>query len=79
MSAITVPALIIHGSADQAITLDKAERLASEMPNAKLVVIEDAAHAPNLTHPDAVNAAIKTFLDGISSSFRKLETEWVQR
>lgn len=64
MSAITVPALVIHGRADQAITLDKAELLASKIPNAKLVVIEDAAHAPNLTHPDAVNAAIKTFLDG---------------
>lgn len=67
MSTITVPALVIHGSADQAITLDKAELLASEMPNAKLVVIEDAAHAPNLTHANAVNAAIRTFLDGIPS------------
>jgi pimeloyl-ACP methyl ester carboxylesterase len=67
MSAITVPALVIHGSGDRAITLDKAELLASEMPNAKLVVIEGAAHAPNLTHPDAVNAAIMTFLDGIPS------------
>ena len=63
MGEIEAPALVIHGTEDQAIPIDKAKRLASALPGADgVVAVEGAAHAPNLTHPEPVNAAIRTFL-----------------
>ncbi|HKM61114.1 MAG TPA: alpha/beta hydrolase [Acidisphaera sp.] len=59
---INVPALVIHGEADVAIPLSKAEALAEGLPQAELAVIPGAGHAANLTHPEPVNAAIQAFL-----------------
>jgi pimeloyl-ACP methyl ester carboxylesterase len=63
IARIKVPTLVIHGDADAAIPLERAEVLVDRLANAKLVVIEGAGHASNLTHPTPVNAAIKQFLD----------------
>jgi len=64
---INVPTLVIHGDADMAIPLEKAQILIDEMPDAELVVIEGAGHAANLTHPEPVNAAIERFLGQLGS------------
>ena len=62
---IKVPALVIHGDADAAISLDLAQTLTRGLGDARLVVVKGAGHAANLTHPAPVNAAIETFLDGL--------------
>ena len=62
IATIEVPALVIHGDADMAIPLERAQVLIDEMPDAELVLIEGAGHAANLTHPRPVNAAIARFL-----------------
>jgi pimeloyl-ACP methyl ester carboxylesterase len=60
---ITAPAIIFHGEEDVAITMDKAERLASLLSNCEeLVRIPEAGHASNLSHPDAVNGPLRRFL-----------------
>src|SRR5581483_3941910 len=60
---ITAPALVIHGSADAAIPVEKAQRLCEGLPNCEgLVVVEGAGHAANLSHPEPVNAALGDFL-----------------
>jgi pimeloyl-ACP methyl ester carboxylesterase len=60
---IKCPSLVIHGSKDQAFDLKTAEGLRDQLGNCKgLVVVEGAAHAPNVTHPNEVNAALRTFL-----------------
>jgi 3-oxoadipate enol-lactonase len=60
---ITAPALVIHGTADTAIEMARAEILADRLPGAGPVVrIDGAAHAANLTHPEPVNAAIRAWL-----------------
>jgi pimeloyl-ACP methyl ester carboxylesterase len=67
LGEITCPAIVVHGSIDAAIPVAKAEALANGLPNAvPLVVVEGAGHAANLSHPDAVNAAVRGFLDGIA-------------
>jgi 3-oxoadipate enol-lactonase len=64
LGEITVPALVVHGEADTAIEMDRAEALAAGLPGARpLVRVPGAAHAANLTHPEPVNAAIARFLD----------------
>jgi 3-oxoadipate enol-lactonase len=66
LGEITVPALVVHGTADAAIDATKAERLAAGLPGCDGVVwVEGGTHAANLTHPDEVNAALTAFLDGL--------------
>jgi pimeloyl-ACP methyl ester carboxylesterase len=62
LSQIKVPALVIHGDADAAISLSLAETLTKGLADAELVVVPGAGHAANLTHPNVVNPAIERFL-----------------
>lgn len=63
LGEIAAPALVIHGTADVAIPLDRAQRLVADLPAAApLVEVEGGTHASNLTHPTPVNAAIEEFL-----------------
>jgi pimeloyl-ACP methyl ester carboxylesterase len=60
---IAAPAIVFHGEEDVAIPMEKAERLASELPNCEgLVRIAGAGHAANLSHPDEVNGPLRDFL-----------------
>jgi 3-oxoadipate enol-lactonase len=66
LGEIGCPALIVHGTADTAIPIEKAELLRAELADCRdLVPIDGAAHAPNLTHPDEVNRHIERFLEAI--------------
>ena len=63
---ITCPILAVHGTADQAISIDRAEALASSAADHRGIVrVDGAAHAPNMTHPDAVNPPLTDFLDSL--------------
>lgn len=63
LSEITCPALVIHGGEDTAIPVETAEQLAAALPGADgVVIVEGAAHASNLTHPDQVNPPLLAFL-----------------
>ena len=63
LTEITCPALVIHGTEDTAIPVSAAEELAAALPGADgLVLVEGAAHASNLTHPDQVNPPLLAFL-----------------
>jgi pimeloyl-ACP methyl ester carboxylesterase len=62
LGEIRVPALVIHGDQDLAITLDRGQALAQGLPQARLAVIAGGGHAANLTHPDQVNPHIEQFL-----------------
>ncbi|HVY88779.1 MAG TPA: alpha/beta hydrolase [Hyphomonadaceae bacterium] len=63
VSRIKVPTLVIHGDADAAIPMERAQVLVDRIPNSELVVIPGGGHAANLTHPAPVNTAIKKFLE----------------
>src|SRR3546814_3161941 len=65
LSRIAVPALVVHGDSDAAISLDRARDMATRLPRAEWVVVPGAGHAANLTHPQPVNAAIEAFLAGL--------------
>ncbi len=66
LGEITAPALVVHGDADVAISIDKAEALASGLSGcAGVVVVDGGSHAANMTHPGPVNDAILAFLGGL--------------
>ena len=65
LAEITCPALVVHGTQDTAITMDKAEQLAAGLVGCGGVVQVGGAHAASLTNPEPVNAAILDFLAGL--------------
>lgn len=62
IGSIKVPALVIHGDADIAITPERGRAMSSSLPNSEFVAIQGGGHAANLTHPGQVNPAIEKFL-----------------
>ncbi len=67
MDAITnidVPTLVLVGSEDKQF-LGSSEYMAKKIPGARLEVIEGGAHAANMQQPEAFNAALVSFLDGL--------------
>ena len=67
LGEILCPALVVHGTEDTAITMDRAELLAAGLRGAGDVVRVGGAHAANLTNPEPVNAAIMAFLDELAA------------
>ncbi|PWK87327.1 pimeloyl-ACP methyl ester carboxylesterase [Lentzea atacamensis] len=60
---ITAPVLVLHGTADLAYSVAKAEALAAALPKAEpLVTIEGGAHFLSLTHAADVNPHLERFL-----------------
>jgi 3-oxoadipate enol-lactonase len=67
LGEISCPALIVHGSADAAIAVDRAEKLRDGLAGpTTFALIDGAPHASNVTHADAVNAEIMTFLHSLT-------------
>lgn len=63
LGEIKAPAMVFHGTADQAIPIDRARILEQRLTNCKgLVEVVGAAHAANLTHADIVNGPLLRFL-----------------
>ncbi|MBK1694110.1 alpha/beta hydrolase [Chromatium weissei] len=62
LSELMQPVLVVSGEQDRAVKLVESQRLANELPNAKLVVISDCGHIPHEETPDAFLAAVNAFL-----------------
>jgi len=59
LARIEVPVVIIHGERDGLVPFASAEYLAEGLPNARLVRIDGAGHAPFLSHPEAFYTALQ--------------------
>jgi proline iminopeptidase len=64
LAAVTTPMLIVHGVQDRSAPYGGGRDWALMLPNARLVTVDHAAHAPWIENPDKVFGAITTFLDG---------------
>jgi pimeloyl-ACP methyl ester carboxylesterase len=61
LPSIGVPTLVVVGEHDE--PFQAASRyMATKIPDAELVVIDGAGHAPPVTHPTEFNAALRSFL-----------------
>lgn len=66
LSEIACPLLVIHGGADVAITPDRSQAVADAVQDCRgVVIIPEGAHAPNMSFPEPVNAALTSFLEGL--------------
>ncbi|MBA3591822.1 3-oxoadipate enol-lactonase [Methylibium sp.] len=62
---IAVPTLVISGNQDQGTPLAMSQTIAQAVPNARLVVIDGAAHLSVLEQPGAFEAAVRDFIGGL--------------
>jgi pimeloyl-ACP methyl ester carboxylesterase len=58
---IDVPVLVVVGEDDE-VFVPGSKYMVGKLPNAELVVISGAGHAPNMTHADDFDAAVRSFL-----------------
>jgi len=65
LPSIRVPALVVVG-ADDAPFIPASNYMASKIPEAQLVVIEDAGHAVNLDQPERFNEVVLNYLTQLS-------------
>lgn len=63
LSTITQPTLVLHGARDTLAPLPAAEYTAGHLPRGQLCVIDNAGHAPFLSHPDEFLTALEAFLE----------------
>ncbi len=59
---ITAPTLVVVGDEDVPPIFDAVDLLMKKVPHARKAVIHDAAHLPNLEHPDEFNRLVLEFL-----------------
>jgi 3-oxoadipate enol-lactonase len=62
LNEVAAPTLVIVGDADLEPIRETADLLASSISRARKVVIHDAAHLPNLEHPEEFNRIVLDFL-----------------
>jgi pimeloyl-[acyl-carrier protein] methyl ester esterase len=58
---ITVPTLLLHGDADRILPLASSQWLAEQLPQSHLHVLPGAGHAPMMTFPQEIAAAVNQF------------------
>jgi 2-hydroxy-6-oxonona-2,4-dienedioate hydrolase len=63
LARVTCPVLVVHGTADRSAPYEGGRAWTRRLPNARLLGVEGAAHAPWIERP-AIIAAIAEFLDG---------------
>jgi len=74
LSVVKAPVLVIHGIADP-IPVASSETWARAMPNARLLLIKEAGHIPQIEQPEIFFKAVETFLKGdFPAEAKKLQT-----
>ena len=62
LKSIHLPALVVWGRQDELLGVDVAEKFRDGIPGAKLVVIDQCGHLPELEKPAEFNKALLDFL-----------------
>lgn len=68
LAQITCPTLVVQGTEDEYADTRQAERIAQEIPGARLLLMEGARHwIHGGSHAEALLGEISTFLEGVQS------------
>jgi pimeloyl-ACP methyl ester carboxylesterase len=63
---IKVPTLVVAGAADAISPPQEMRAIAAAIPNAQFIEIPDAGHMTTMENPEAVDAALRAFVEGVS-------------
>ena len=64
VAKVKTPVLTLHGTRDRSAAYGGGREWALLLPNARLVTVENAGHAPWVEAPEEVFGSIETFVDG---------------
>jgi pimeloyl-ACP methyl ester carboxylesterase len=64
LPAIACPTLVLCGRQDKLTPLENSEQMATAIPGAQLVVVEECGHMSTLERPEVVNKAMREWLQG---------------
>ena len=67
LNELQIPVLVILGEYDTPYMQAAANYMVDKIPSARKVIIDDAAHLPNLDHPAKFKHIVSSFLVGLSS------------
>jgi pimeloyl-ACP methyl ester carboxylesterase len=67
LSELDLPVLVIVGAQDTPYILAASDHMVEHIRSARKVIIEDAAHLPNMDHPEQFNRIVADFLDDLAS------------
>ncbi|HKW35254.1 MAG TPA: alpha/beta fold hydrolase [Candidatus Acidoferrum sp.] len=70
LQKLHVPTLVVVGREDVYTPLALAEQLCEQIPEAKLAIIENAGHLPNLEQPAAFNSVLASWLPAVGNRAR---------
>ncbi|MGY3561663.1 pimeloyl-ACP methyl ester carboxylesterase [Bradyrhizobium sp. USDA 4463] len=62
LAGVTVPTLILQCSEDIIASEAVGEFVNRNIPNSRMIVLKATGHCPNLSAPDEVVAAMRTFV-----------------
>jgi 3-oxoadipate enol-lactonase len=65
LAELRIPVLVIVGTQDIPYMHAAADYMVEKIPSARKVMIEDAAHLPNMDHPDVFRRVVDEFIHGI--------------
>ena len=65
LDTLRIPVLVIVGANDLPYLLTAADYMEEKIPSARKVVMADAAHLPNLDHPEAFQRIVAEFLEAV--------------
>jgi len=65
LRGVRVPTLVTVGRTDWITPVECSEKIASLMPDARLVVFEHSGHSPQIEEADAWTATVRAFLDEV--------------
>ncbi len=66
LNELIAPVLVIVGQYDTPYMLAATEYMVENLPNARKMIIENAAHLPNMDQPNEFQRIVTSFLDGAS-------------
>jgi pimeloyl-ACP methyl ester carboxylesterase len=67
LNELRLPVLVVVGVHDTPYILAAADYMVERIASARKVVLDDAAHLPNLDHPEVFQKAVNDFLDSLPS------------
>jgi 3-oxoadipate enol-lactonase len=78
---LRIPTLVVAGDLDQPDILRIADKLVTEIPGARRVIMHGTAHLPSMEHPERFNRLLRDFLDNLTAppqtgvSLREIDQE----
>ena len=65
LGQIELPVLVVHGTEDAVLPIERGRAMVAALPNSRFVPIERSGHTSTVEAPDAVTAAMTKFIDEI--------------